>query len=152
MGLKPIRKAAGRTLVSEIRGRFLTSLGQQALLAEAEIASEGMTEEAGGENPVYHGSTLVTVVLDGDNLAPLVAILGDAGLVAAARRSIGLHVRLIRLARVEVERRTAPLMPRDMRVEVEFSVEARRLLMDIGVECPLAGPAEQALDGAGEER
>jgi hypothetical protein len=152
MELKPIRKASGPPLVSEIRGRSLTSFGQQALLAKAEIVSEGMTEDVSGEGPVYHGSTLVTAALTRPDLAALVALIGPAGLVAAVRRSVGLHVRLMRLARFEAERRIAPFLPRSMRVEMEFAVEAERLLMDIGVECPLAEPAMEAAERAGDER
>jgi hypothetical protein len=152
MELIPIRKASGPPLVSETRGRSLTRFGQQALLTRALIVSEGMTERTAGEGPVYHGSTLVTVALDRPDLAALVALLDPAGVIAAVRHSIGLHVRLMRLARYEAERRTAPLLPRGMRVEMEFAVEAGRLLIDIGVECPLAEPVMSAADGAGDER
>ena len=67
----------------------------------------------------------------------------------AAERSIALRVRLLRLARAEVERRAAPRLPRTMTAEVGFAVEDARLLMDIVVECPLAEPS--AGEGAVEE-
>ena len=152
MELIPIRKANGPALVSETRGRSLTRFGQLALLTKAEIVSEGMTERIAGEGQVYHGSTLVTVALTRADLVAMVALLGPEGVGAAVRRSIGLHVRLMRLARYEAERRIAPLLPRSMHVEMEFTVEAERLLMDIGVECPLAEPAMAAADGVGDER
>lgn len=138
--------------MGEIRGTVLTVYGQQALLAGAESLSEGAAEEGGDGEPIYHGSTLLTVALDRGETAGMVRALGPEGIASAAARSIGLHVRLMRLARLEVERRVAPLLLRGMRVEVEFSVEGERLLVDIGVECPLARPETEAADGDGEPR
>jgi hypothetical protein len=152
MELKPIRKASRLPLVSEIRGRALTRFGQQALLAEAEVVSEGVTGEVEGEGLVYHGSTLVTVALDRPDLAAMLRSIGTEGIATAAARSIGLHVRLMRLARSEAERRVAPLLPRGMRVEMEFAVEDQSLFVDIGVECPLAQPAMDAAEGTGDPR
>jgi hypothetical protein len=152
MELKPIRKATRLPLVSELRGCHLTRFGQQALLDEARVVSEGMVEEADDRGPVYHGSTLVTVSLDREDLSPLLRSPGAERVAGIARRSIGLHVRLMRLARAEAERRAAPRLPRAMRVEMEFSVDGPRLLVDIAVECPLAEPALEAAGGAGIER
>ena len=70
-------------------------------------------------------------------------------LLAAVRRSISFHVRLMRVARREAEVRCAPYLPREMRTELEFKIEGRVLFVDIDIECPLAeqGADEDDLSG-----
>ena len=126
MRLKPLRKAPLPPLVREVRGRALTVWGDRVLLDAAEVTSEGIVDEDGGE-PLFHGSTRLEIALDGADLGPLLEGVAPEVVRVAAERSIALRVRLLRLARAEVERRAAPRLPRTMTAEVGFAVEDARL-------------------------
>jgi hypothetical protein len=141
MRLRPLRKPISLPLVQQLEGVALTRFADEALLAGAQVVSEGMVgDPVDGDERTYAGSTLVTIPLDRIEIAGAVDRAGAGRLLEAARHSIGLHVRLIRLARLEAERRSAPRLPRDMEVELEFAVDDRNLLVDISVECTLAEP------------
>ena len=73
-------------------------------------------------------------------------------LLRSAERSLTLHIRLVRLARLEAERRVAPLFVRELRAESTFRIVDKRLLVDIDIECPLAvsmGESSDADAGGG---
>jgi hypothetical protein len=117
----------------------------EALLAAAEILSEGeVAPNVAGEH-CYNGSTLVSIDLAGkfhfggkENLQTLLACL---------KRSIPFRLGLMRLARGEAERRCAPRLVREIEMETEFRIEGAELLVDIDVECSLAASSD--LEGEG---
>lgn len=147
MRLKPLRKPDSMPVLHEVRGRALTGFADQLLLDRAEIQSEGAVERAGGNGPVFFGTTMVTVALDAGAIARTVSQVDPQDLLAALRKSISLHIRLMRLARAEAERRASPRVPRGMLADIDFKIEGAVLLVDIKVECPLADPSE-TVDGA----
>jgi hypothetical protein len=138
MTIKPLKKPGTPPLMQQVRGTSLARFADQLLLDGARILSEGAVERCDGSTPVFHGSTLVTIPLQGRGGADAVARSTPAVLIGAARRSIALHIRLMRLARTEAERRCAPLLPRGMLADIQFNIEGAHLLVDINVECPLA--------------
>lgn len=151
MRLRPLRKPVSLPVVQQLRGIALTRFADEVLLAAARVVSEGVVEEpTPGADATYSGSTLVTIPLDRSDLVGVVDQGGSELLLDAARRSISLHVRLGRLARVEAERRSSPRLPRDVDIEMEFAIDGRDLLVDINVECTLAEPLTD-VEGAGEE-
>ena len=151
MRLRPLKKPVSLPVVQQLQGIALTRFADELLLSDAKIVSEGVVEEAAAEgDATYAGSTLVTISLERGDLVGVFEGHGFELLLDAARRSIALHVRLSRLARLEVERRAAPRLPRDMAVEMEFAIEGRDLLVDISVECTLANPLTDVV-GAEED-
>ncbi|MFO8073183.1 MAG: hypothetical protein R6V85_15030 [Polyangia bacterium] len=148
MRLKPLRRSASVPLLERVEGCSITRFGDEALLSAAEIVSEGVVDRD-RRGALYHGSTLITVRLDEARAAGRLEPVDAEQLAAAASRSLSLRVRLLRIARAELERRCRPLLPRRMTAVTEFAVEGQRLLVDIGVECRLADPVERA-DGSGE--
>jgi len=134
-----------------VRGTALTGFADQLLLDRAVVQSEGAVERVGRSGPVFFGSTMVSISLEQDAIAKTVRDLDREDLLDALRRSISLHIRLMRLARAEAERRASPLLPRGMLADVQFKIEGQLLLVDINVECPLADPSERA-DNTGAER
>jgi hypothetical protein len=151
MRLKPLRKPGAIPVLQEVRGTSLAGFADQLLLDRAQVQSEGAVERSGRGGPVFYGSTMVTIPLDEGPFSRLVREVDQSDLLEALRRSISLHIRLMRLARVEAERRSSPLLPRGMLSDLEFKIEGEMLLVDINVECPLADPSESA-DDAGESR
>lgn len=135
-------------VLHEVRGRALTGFADQLLLDRAEIQSEGAIERNGGNGRVFLGTTMVTVSLDEGAIAQSVRQVDPEELLQALRKSISLHIRLMRIARAEAERRASPLVPRGMLADLEFKIEGALLLVDINVECPLTDPSE-AVDDAG---
>jgi hypothetical protein len=138
-----LKKATRVPLLQAFRGRSLSSFADGALLTSAKVLNEGAVVDGDGGDRVYAGSTLLTVALR-DEGALDCGDATDAELCELARRSIGLNVRLMRLARAEAERRCAPMLLREMRCELAFRIEAGVLFVDIDLECPLAAPAERA--------
>jgi hypothetical protein len=142
--LKPLSKSAKFPLVQAFRGTSLTLSAADALLSGAEVLSEGRVEGEPGTRS-YSGSTLLTINLDrrfdlgeGDHLDTL---------LACVRRSLRMHIGVLRLARQEAERKCAPYLIREMNAETSFRREKRRLLIDIDVECPVVAVNE--LEGEG---
>ncbi len=143
--LKPLTKPHAVPLLQNVRGFSFSLVADELLLDSAPIVSEGMREDDIEGDSVYCGSTLVTIDLDRRDLD-----LGPADeklelLVDMAKTSVLFRLRLLRLARLEAERRSAPYLLRGMSAETEFRIEGRKFLVDINVECALAEPA------AGEE-
>ena len=128
-------------ILQRFRGLRLTSFADGALLAGARVLSEGAIVEGEGREQVYAGSTMLTIDVSG-GVAPGIDRAGatDEELLAAVRRSVGFHVRALRLARAEAERRSAPCLLREMRSELVFRIEGGILFVDIDVECPVAAP------------
>jgi hypothetical protein len=128
-------------LLQRFRGLRLASFADGALLSSARVLSEGAIVEGEGGERVYAGSTMLTIDVSGGTV-PGVDRGGasDAELLEAVRRSLGFHVRAIRLARAEAERRSAPYLLREMRNELAFRIEGGVLFVDIDVECPVAVP------------
>ncbi|MDD5308745.1 MAG: hypothetical protein PHU25_15615 [Deltaproteobacteria bacterium] len=112
--------------------------------------SEGAIDDMDEACPMYHGSTLVSVDLSGRDTVGMAAWLRTSEGRIALERSIPLHVRLLRLARIEAERRVEPMLVRAMSAIIEFKVAGDVLLMDIHVECPLAVLCEDEHDAEGE--
>jgi hypothetical protein len=146
MNLKPLRKPGPIPVLQEVRGRALAGFADQLLLDGARVLSEGSIDRDADEGPTFFGSTLVTIELDSSSIVGAGGAVGSAELVEAARRSISLNIRLMRIARAEAERRSAPLVPRGMLADFEFKIEDTSLLVDISVECPLADPSEDVED------
>ena len=138
-------------VLQEVHGTSLAGFADQLLLDRAQVQSEGAVERTARNGPVFYGSTLVTISLDEGALTSSVREIEKRDLLDALKRSIALHIRLMRLARVEAERRASPLLPRGMLADIQFEIEGELLLVDINVECPLADPSESA-DDAGEPR
>ena len=133
-------------VLHQVRGTSLTGFADQLLLDGARVQSEGAVERDGADGPVFFGSTFVSISLEGGAIAGIVNRVDQDELLAALRKSISLHIRLMRLARVEAERRASPLLPRGMLADVQFKIEGELLLVDINVECPLADPSVSADD------
>ena len=151
MEVKPLQKARKLPLMQEIRGVSMTRFADQVMVADADVSSEGTVEvDAKGEAGSYHGTTLVSIALDRCDLGPVSSGAAAAAVLEAARRSLSLHVRLMRLARIEAESRSAPLLLRGMQVGFEFKIEGALLLVDIIVECPLAA-SSHGVDDVEEE-
>jgi hypothetical protein len=138
-------------VMHRVRGTALAGFADQLLLDRARIQCEGSVERSDGSGAVFYGSTLVTVTLDGESIAGAARRVDRDELIEALRKSISLHIRLMRLARVEAERRASPLLLRGMLADIEFKIEGELLLVDINVECPLADPSE-SVDDAGVNR
>ncbi len=136
--LKPLRKPVGVPVLQSVHGISLTSAAAEMMVSNAQVISEGIVEDAERGLPMYRGSTLITVDLD----KPCFDLRKDEEtlkrFLAAAERSLTLHIRLVRLARIEAERRAAPLFLREMRAESVFRIVDKRLQVDIDIECPLA--------------
>jgi hypothetical protein len=128
----------------------MTGFADQLLLDSASVQSEGEVERDGDRGAVFVGSTMITVPLDDGIVAGIVDSRGIDELLAAAQNSISLHIRLMRIARREAERRCAPLLPRGMLTDIQFKIEDTRLFVDICVECPLADPSRDA-EGAEDQ-
>lgn len=142
--LKPLSKSTKFPLVQLFRGSSLTLSAADALLSGAEVMSEGQVDGEGGARS-YSGSTLLTIDLDRrfdlggeDHLDTL---------VSCARRSLMMHIGVLRLARREAERKCAPFLIREMNAETAFRREGRRLLVDVDVECPVAAVNESEGEG-----
>lgn len=152
MRLRPLKKPVSLPLVQQLKGVALTRFADELLLSGAEVVSEGMVEDPQGpaDDARYTGSTLVTIPLDRVDVVGARDEAARELLLDAARHSIALHVRLVRLARTEAERRSTPRLPRDMAVEMEFGIDDRNLLVDISVDCTLAEPWTD-VEGAEED-
>jgi len=136
--------------MQRVRGWSMTSAGHEALLDGARVLSEGEVFGGDGPRPRYAGTTMVTIELDRPELSVDLQADGAHRIGEAAARSLLLRLRLLRLARRELENRAAPFLPRGMDAEIEFHVEGHRLLVDINVEsdlCELEGLG--ARDGEG---
>lgn len=138
-------------VMQEVRGTSLAGFADQLLLDRAQVQSEGAVERGGRGGDVFFGSTMVTIPLDEGPISKTIGEIGRGELLAALEKSISLHIRLMRLARVEAERRASPLLPRGMLTDIQFKIEGDLLLVDINVECPLADPSE-GVDDAEETR
>ncbi len=136
MSLIPIKKTRGLSLIREVEGSQLARFADDVLLSKAQIISEGSQEE-GQVGQVYSGSTLLSIDLTDPELSRLDSQESKQTLLNALRRSISFRLRLMRLARVEVERRCEPLCPSVLRTELAFTIDTNTLLIDIEVESSL---------------
>jgi hypothetical protein len=146
--LRPLRKMTGVPLLQRLKGETLTISAPEVLMACADVVSEGEVEREGSGDPVYSGSTLVTVDLTDERIEMNVGLGNLDRLLTAFRQSVLLRICLLRLARREAERRCAPSLVREMSADTEFRIEAERLLVDINIECPLADASE--VEGSGK--
>ncbi len=112
----------------------------------AEILSEGAIQDT-EESATYAGSTMLTVDLRGTALGLRLprGAAGDAATLAIARCG-EMRVRLLRLARLEAERRAGGHLPGTMTCEIDSRLSGGRLLIDIDVELPL-----DSIDGGDED-
>jgi hypothetical protein len=150
MRLRPLRKATTMPLIDEVRGTCFARFSTDLLLSRKVVISEGTIDGKDESCPVYHGSTLVSVDLSRPDTAGMAAWLGTPDGRTALERSIPLHVRLLRLARIEAERRVEPMLLRALNATMEFKVAGDALLMDIHVECLLAVLRQDERDADGE--
>ncbi len=135
--LRPLRKPFGQPMLQSVQGVSLTSAAAEMMISNAQVVSEGLVDKSDTAS-VYRGSTLASIDLN----KPCFEIQKDGEtlqcLLRAAERSLTLRIRLLRLARLEAERRAAPLFVREMRADSSFRLVDNRLLVDIDIECPLA--------------
>jgi hypothetical protein len=134
-------------VLQQVSGTALTGFADQLLLDRASVQSEGEVERDRDRGATFLGSTMITIPLDEGSVAGASDRRGTDELLDAARNSIALHIRLMRIARREAERRCAPLLPRGMLTDIQFKIEDARLFVDICVECPLADPSRE-VEGA----
>jgi hypothetical protein len=139
MEVASLKKSTRIPLLQSLHGKALASFVDGALISNARILSEGSIVDGDEGERVYAGSTLLTTPLR-DTPALDCGDATDEELCDLLRRSVGLHVRLMRLARAEAERRSTPFLPREMRCVLAFRVDAGVLFVDIDLECPLAAP------------
>jgi hypothetical protein len=148
--IKPLRRPIQLPVMQDILGSSLTLSAPSAILSGARIVSEGVVEGDEDGKRRYNGSTLVTVDLARSELG---VDLENPGFVArllrGVNRSLLIHVSLTRAARLEAERRATPYLIQEFSAETEFRIDGHQLLIDIYVECSLAGLEE--LDGTGLE-
>jgi hypothetical protein len=105
--------------------------------------SEGEIESRDSAGNIYYGSTFVTIDLRRSDI--------DLGtnknmpdvLLEALEHSVFFRLRLMRLARLEAERRCVPHLISEMFVQTEFRIDDKRLFIDISIECPLAMPESE---------
>lgn len=138
--LKPQVKTRALPVFQNIRGLALTLAADQALLDGAKIVSEGEIETRSSDSHTYYGTTLVTIDLTRGDLDLGPARSDPFIALEAARTSLLFRTRLLRLTRMEAERRCYPYLLRGMTAQTEFKFADNRLLVDINVECPLAMP------------
>ena len=150
--IKPLHKPRGIPVLQSVRGITLTPAAAEMMAVNAQVVSEGVVEKTENQDPFYRGSTLISIDLD----KPCFDIQKDEQtlrqLLHSVERSLTLHIRLVRLARLEAERRVTPLFVREMRAESTFRIVDKRLLVDIDIECPLAasmGEPRDAQTGGG---
>jgi hypothetical protein len=141
--IKPQVKSRTLPVFQNIRGLALTLAADEALLDGARVVSEGEIETRSSREHTYFGSTFVTINLKRGDL-DLGPAEGEPSIVLdAARTSLLFRTRLLRLARVEAERRCFPYLMRGMSTHTEFKFADNILLVDINVECPLAIPVAE---------
>ena len=136
--IKPLRKPQRIPVLQSVRGISLTPAAAEMMAVNAQVVSEGVVEHAENQDPLYRGSTLISIDLNKPcfDIEKNEATLRQ--LLRSVERSLTLHIRLVRLARLEAERRVSPLFVREMRAESTFRIVDKRLLVDIDIECPLA--------------
>jgi hypothetical protein len=147
--IKPLKKPVSQPMLQSVQGISLTYAAAEMMVSNAQVVSEGLVEKTEDQSQ-YRGSTLVSIDLN----KPCFDIQKDEQtlvcLLRAAERSLFLHIRLMRLARLEAERRAAPLFVREMQAESVFRLVDKHLLVDIDIDCPLAarlGESKPALSG-----
>ena len=136
--LIPMKKSNRLPVLQEVRGFSLTISAAKALLAKADVVSEGVVENPVNDERIYRGSTLVSIDTSGAAFELPLCKETAARLEAALRRSVLFRIGLMRVARKEAERRVYPRFVREMRADTSFRVVDNRLLIDIDIECPLA--------------
>jgi len=149
--LKPLQKPRTMPVFQRIDGVALTLAADELLLKNAAVVSEGQVETDKDGAHVYYGTTFISIDLKRKDLHLGIDQKDFGLLIEAARRSILFRVRLMRLVRLETERRSFPLLLRGMLVQTEFKIEDRQFLVDINIECPLAMPLDEA-DGHHEDQ
>ncbi len=150
--LKPLHKSHAIPVLQRVQGTALTMAADELLLEGAEIISEGGVAEKETEDAVYHGSTLVTINLDREDLELGPAQEQPELIADIMRSSVFFRLRLMRLARGEAERRCSPYLLRGMSAETEIRIDGHELFVDINMECPLASPAaRENIPGEGNQ-
>lgn len=133
-GLAWARRSRG--LVNR-HGEALSVALEHELFRHAEIFSEG--EAHGGRARVFFGSTMITVDLEG--LAKVWRGRFDADararLVRAVEGSVRVRVRVMRIARADVERRLSGESIGKMIFESRVRADETRLYLDVDVEAPV---------------
>lgn len=120
----------------------------RTLLDCAEILSEGEIREGEGEAS-YFGSTMVTIDLARAARRLRIDPGRDGPALAEwAGRSAELRLRVLRLARIEAERRAGDRLPGTMRAEVEAGAVGAAIHVDVEVELPVdRGAGRRRLEG-----
>jgi hypothetical protein len=117
----------------EVRER-LSRAALDAIMAHAEVISEGQRAERNGQNS-YLGSTMATI--DMDSLGPVIREPGDAGtaqrLAALLRADLTIRARMDALACREVLRVTGA-RPKAVRSEIQIRAQGTRVFIDADVE------------------
>ncbi len=134
LALRPIARAYRIALIErEVRER-LSRAALDAVLASAEIMSEGQRGERGGQDS-YMGSTMLTI--DMQDLTPVLREPADAGtaqrLVTLLRADASIKARIDALAGREVHRVSAT-RPKSVRTEFQIRSQGVHVFIDADVE------------------
>ncbi|MCA9602804.1 MAG: hypothetical protein R3A78_09735 [Polyangiales bacterium] len=122
----------------------LTRAAEEELFRMADVLSEGEVD-----GPSFHGSTMIAIDLERLQWVvrePLTEELSGR-LAASVERSVRVHLRAMRLARAEAERRASTVVLGTSRTEVHVSLRGTRLHLDVDFEAPVLedfAEAEQA--------
>jgi len=136
--LIPLKKPKSIPILQEIRGSSLTLSAHAAMLEDAEIVSEGTIDTDDHGNNIYNGTTYISINLEQQNLNINKNEAYLTKLLFAVKNSLLMHMGIMRLVRMETERKTAPFLVRKILTETEFRIEEKRILVDIDIESPLA--------------
>ncbi len=131
-------------MLQNIKGTALTLAADELLLKNAQVVSEGKAETGEEGEHIYYGTTFIAIDLKREDLDLGLGKEEFDLLTEAVRRSILFRLRVMRLVRLETERRSFPFLLRGMFVQTEFKIEDWQLLIDINIECPLEMPMDEA--------
>jgi hypothetical protein len=148
--LMPLKKTSSIPVFQRLHGVALTLAADELLLDGVQIMSEGSVDMENSEE-TYNGTTMISVNLD----RPDIDLSFDKGtmdaLGVALSNSILFRTRLMRMARIEAERRVAPRLLTGMLAETEFRIEEKQLFVDIEIECPLEPAARESGSSTGND-
>lgn len=136
MKLIPIKKSRKIPVLQTVEATALTNYADEVLLSKANVISEGAVCEEEGNNE-YSGSTYVSIDLADPLFRGLETAESRRVLCEALQSSLSFRIRLMRLARIEAERRVEPLLLTTIHTELVFNIESNLLLVDIEVESSL---------------
>lgn len=108
------------------------------LLDHAEVLTEGAMRPGSKGAQTYFGTTMVTIELR--HIEQLVRLPKGRQGEAMLERIVScaqMRIRLLRMARLEAERKCVGMLPGTMHAEIDTRIDDHRLLVDIDVELPM---------------